>query len=115
MKSLEKSFWDGESLSWYVDLYSLLLKFADFVNPRTKSMILAKPFSKHGISHPIFREAIELDFARRYAVSELQADVERELAALPEEEREQQRTKFAVFVVHNKLKPKLGSLPDDVP
>lgn len=50
-----------------------------------------------------------------YAVAELQADVEREIAHLPEAEREAQRTKFAVFVVHNKLKPKLGALPDDVP
>ncbi|TCD69617.1 hypoxanthine-guanine phosphoribosyltransferase [Steccherinum ochraceum] len=60
----------------------------------------------------------EVDDSRKtlhYAVSELQADVEREIAALPEEEREAKRTKFAVFVVHNKLKEKLGSLPDDVP
>lgn len=51
----------------------------------------------------------------RYAISELQKDVERELAALPESERKAQRTQFAVFVVHNKLKPKLGELPPDVP
>ncbi len=50
-----------------------------------------------------------------YAVTELQQDVERELALLPESEREAKRTKFAVFVVHNKLKPKLGQLPDDIP
>jgi hypothetical protein len=50
----------------------------------------------------------------RYAIAELQKDVERELALLPEAEREGQRTKFAVFVVHNKLKPKLGKIPDDV-
>ena len=47
----------------------------------------------------------------RYAISELQKDVEKELLALPESEREAQRTKFAIFVVHNKLKAKLGSLP----
>ena len=50
-----------------------------------------------------------------YAVSELQRDVERELLALPEAEREAKRTQFAIFVVHNKLKPKLGSLPSDIP
>jgi hypothetical protein len=53
--------------------------------------------------------------ARRYAIAELQQDVERELATLPEAEREAQRTKFAVFVVHNKRKPKVGVLPPDVP
>lgn len=50
-----------------------------------------------------------------YAVSELQKDVERELQALPESEREAARTKFAVFVVHNKLKPKIKDLPADIP
>ncbi|OJT01888.1 Hypoxanthine-guanine phosphoribosyltransferase [Trametes pubescens] len=60
----------------------------------------------------------EVDDSRKtlhYAVTELQQDVERELALLPESEREAKRTKFAVFVVHNKLKPKLGQLPDDIP
>ncbi|KAI0792123.1 phosphoribosyltransferase-like protein [Abortiporus biennis] len=60
----------------------------------------------------------EVDDSRKtlhYAVSELQSDVERELAKLPESEREAKRTKFAVFVVHNKLKEKLASLPPDVP
>ena len=33
---------------------------------------------------------------------------------LPEHEREGAMTQFAVFVVHNKLKPKLGSLPADI-
>ncbi|KAG8744192.1 hypoxanthine-guanine phosphoribosyltransferase [Ceratobasidium sp. 414] len=42
-------------------------------------------------------------------------DVEKELLALPEAERGAMRPKFAVFVVHNKLKPKNGSLPSDVP
>jgi hypothetical protein len=53
--------------------------------------------------------------ARRYAIAELQADVERELLTLPEGERDAQRTRFAIFVVHNKRKPKLGVLPADVP
>ncbi|KAH9924783.1 uncharacterized protein B0H18DRAFT_1011201 [Fomitopsis serialis] len=48
----------------------------------------------------------EVDDSRKtlqYAVSELQKDVERELLALPEAERNAKRTHFAVFVVHNKL------------
>ncbi|EKM49984.1 uncharacterized protein PHACADRAFT_264449 [Phanerochaete carnosa HHB-10118-sp] len=60
----------------------------------------------------------EVDDSRKtlqYAISELQKDVEKELLELPESEREAQRTKFAVFVVHNKLKDKLGSLPADLP
>ena len=51
----------------------------------------------------------------RYAVSELQKDVEKELLLLPEAEREAQRTQFAIFVVHNKLKHKLGTLPPGLP
>ena len=50
-----------------------------------------------------------------YAITELQRDVERALAALPESERAAKRTKFAVFVVHNKLKPKLAELPAELP
>ncbi len=50
-----------------------------------------------------------------YAITELQKDVEKELLGLPEEEREAQRTKFAVFVVHNKLKPKVKELPPGIP
>ncbi|KAH0836645.1 hypothetical protein J3R83DRAFT_8364 [Lanmaoa asiatica] len=60
----------------------------------------------------------EVDDSRKtlqYALSELRKDVEKELQALPEPEREANRTEFAVFVVHNKLKPKLGKLPPDVP
>ncbi|KIP10041.1 hypothetical protein PHLGIDRAFT_66461 [Phlebiopsis gigantea 11061_1 CR5-6] len=60
----------------------------------------------------------EIDDSRKtlqYAVSELQKDVEKELLLLPEAEREAQRTQFAVFVVHNKLKEKLGTLPPDLP
>ncbi|KAG9010651.1 hypoxanthine-guanine phosphoribosyltransferase [Tulasnella sp. JGI-2019a] len=50
-----------------------------------------------------------------YAVAELQRDVEEQLKALPEAEREAKRTKFAVFVVHNKLKPKAAELPANIP
>jgi len=50
-----------------------------------------------------------------YAIAELQQDVERQLQALPESEREAKRTKFAVFVVHNKAKPKAAQLPADIP
>lgn len=48
-------------------------------------------------------------------MTELQQDVEDALQALPEEEREANRTKFAIFVVHNKLKPKVRDLPPDIP
>lgn len=48
-------------------------------------------------------------------MSELQKDVDEEVAKLPESEKEAARTKFAVFVVHNKLKEKLADLPADVP
>ena len=51
----------------------------------------------------------------RYAISELQKDVESELLNFPESERDALRTRFAVFVVHNKLKPKLSVLPSTVP
>ncbi|KAI9511612.1 PRTase-like protein [Russula earlei] len=51
----------------------------------------------------------------QYAVSELQKDVEDAFKLLPEHEREGSKTQFAVFAVHNKLKPKHGTLPDDVP
>ena len=56
-----------------------------------------------------------LQYFNSYAVSELVKDVEKELSALPEAEREALRTKFAVFVVHNKLKPKVEDLPADIP
>ncbi|KAJ3552295.1 hypothetical protein NM688_g4224 [Phlebia brevispora] len=60
----------------------------------------------------------EIDDSRKtlqYAVSELQSDVEKELLTLPEGEREAKRTSFAVFVVHNKRKAKLGKLPPELP
>ncbi|KIJ20855.1 hypothetical protein PAXINDRAFT_165692 [Paxillus involutus ATCC 200175] len=60
----------------------------------------------------------EVDDSRKtlqYALSELEKDVELELQALPESEREANRTVFAIFVVHNKLKPKLGKLPLSTP
>ncbi|KAI9464188.1 hypothetical protein HD554DRAFT_2195154 [Boletus coccyginus] len=60
----------------------------------------------------------EVDDTRKtleYALSELRKDVEKELQALSESEREANRTEFAIFVVHNKLKPKVGELPPDVP
>lgn len=50
-----------------------------------------------------------------YAITELQKDVEKELLSLPEAEREAQRTKFGVFVVHNKLKRKEKELPPGIP
>ncbi|KAG2157848.1 phosphoribosyltransferase-like protein [Suillus bovinus] len=60
----------------------------------------------------------EVDDTRKtlqYALNELQKDVEAELEMLPESERDSKRTKFAIFVVHNKLKTKLGKLPPDTP
>ncbi|EJU03552.1 hypothetical protein DACRYDRAFT_64485 [Dacryopinax primogenitus] len=49
-----------------------------------------------------------------YAISELKKDVEQALAHMPKEEQEAKRPKFAVFVVHNKIKPKAEKLPDDI-
>ncbi|KAF8325933.1 hypothetical protein F5887DRAFT_1016504, partial [Amanita rubescens] len=51
----------------------------------------------------------EVDDSRKtlhYALSELQKDVDIELLAYPEQERQQLRaaTQFGVFVVHNKIK-----------
>lgn len=60
----------------------------------------------------------EVDDSRttlEYAVRELQKDVEKELLLLPESERESMRPKFGIFVVHNKLKPKKGVLPPNIP
>lgn len=58
---------------------------------------------------------LPIHLSASYAVSELQADVERALEALPESERDTKRAKFAIFVVHNKLKPKLAELSPDLP
>lgn len=58
---------------------------------------------------------VDLLISFRYAVSELQKDAETAVQLLPHNEREGAKTKFAIFVVHNKLKPKLGSLPPDIP
>ena len=44
----------------------------------------------------------------------MQKDVEREIQTLPEAEREAARTKFGIFVVHNKRKTKLGTIRNDV-
>ncbi|KAI9440556.1 PRTase-like protein [Lactarius indigo] len=60
----------------------------------------------------------EVDDSRKtlqYAVSELHKDAENALQLLPHHKREGAKTKFGVFVVHNKLKPKLGSLPKYIP
>ncbi|KAG7444278.1 PRTase-like protein [Guyanagaster necrorhizus] len=62
----------------------------------------------------------EVDDTRKtlhYALSELQKDVDKELASYPESERDALRaaTRFGVFVVHNKIKPKLAELPASIP
>ncbi|KAI5481418.1 xanthine phosphoribosyltransferase [Pseudohyphozyma bogoriensis] len=50
-----------------------------------------------------------------YAVTELQKDIEEQLAKLPEEKRASiPKTELAVFVVHNKLKEKAGVIPEGV-
>ncbi|KAG6837161.1 hypothetical protein H0H93_013751 [Arthromyces matolae] len=62
----------------------------------------------------------EVDDTRKtlsYALTELQKDVAEELLKYPESDREALRaaTKFAIFVVHNKNKPKLADLPVGTP
>ncbi|KAF9447709.1 PRTase-like protein [Macrolepiota fuliginosa MF-IS2] len=62
----------------------------------------------------------EVDDTRKtlsYALVELLKDVEGELLTRPESEREALRsaTKFAIFVVHNKVKAKLAEIPTDTP
>jgi hypoxanthine phosphoribosyltransferase len=62
----------------------------------------------------------EVDDTRKtlhYAVSELKKDIEAELETRPESERDALRnaTSFGIFVVHNKLKPKLAELPAGTP
>ena len=50
-----------------------------------------------------------------YAVSELQKDIAAQLDRLPADQRASfAKTELAIFTVYNKLKPKKGSLPDDV-
>ncbi|KAG2011564.1 hypothetical protein CC2G_011666 [Coprinopsis cinerea AmutBmut pab1-1] len=62
----------------------------------------------------------EVDDTRKtlcYALSELKKDVEQELLNYPEDQRGQLReaTKFAIFVVHNKKKPKLAEIDAGTP
>ena len=50
-----------------------------------------------------------------YAVAELKKDIASQLEHLPEDKRASfPKTELAIFVVHNKLKEKRGSIPDDV-
>ncbi|EKD02450.1 transferase [Trichosporon asahii var. asahii CBS 8904] len=52
-----------------------------------------------------------------YTVNELKKDIDEQLSKVQDEkEREKLRaeTKLAIFVVHNKLKPKVGEIPEDV-
>ncbi|KAE9400379.1 PRTase-like protein [Gymnopus androsaceus JB14] len=62
----------------------------------------------------------EVDDTRKtlnYALVELKKDVELELLTRPEADRDALRaaTKFGIFVVHNKKKPKLAELPEGTP
>src|SRR5258705_203984 len=80
-----------------------------------KSMIPVKHCSEEIYSNlNIIRTT---DSRHSYALSELRKDVETELLLYPKSERESLRsaTKFAIFVVHNKKKPKLAELPHDTP
>ena len=74
-------------------------------------MIAARPYSKCRciVIYCLVRSRLRYS----YAISELKKDVEAELLSYPDEVRESLRaaTHFAVFVVHNKLKPKLVDLP----
>ncbi|KAJ8597217.1 PRTase-like protein [Rhizopogon salebrosus TDB-379] len=65
-------------------------------------------------SRKTLQQALDLLFCS-YALSELQKDIESELQLLPESERDLKRTQFALFVVHNKLIPKLWELPQNIP
>ncbi|KAL8283102.1 hypothetical protein RQP46_005880 [Phenoliferia psychrophenolica] len=50
-----------------------------------------------------------------YAVAELKKDIASQLEHVPEDKRASYpKTELAIFVVHNKLKEKRGSIPDDV-
>ncbi|GEM06064.1 xanthine phosphoribosyltransferase [Rhodotorula toruloides] len=50
-----------------------------------------------------------------YAVSELKKDIQAQFDKLPEDKKADfPPTKLAIFVVHNKLKEKRASIPDDV-
>ncbi|KAM0755525.1 PRTase-like protein [Meredithblackwellia eburnea MCA 4105] len=50
-----------------------------------------------------------------YAVTELRKDIDAQLSKIPAEKRaELPKTELAIFVVHNKLKEKRGSIPEDV-
>ncbi|POW16339.1 hypothetical protein PSTT_01401 [Puccinia striiformis] len=50
-----------------------------------------------------------------YAVNELEKDVQNQLSKLsPTEQAKFPATQFAIFVVHNKDKPKAGSIPEHI-
>ncbi|KAH8920139.1 PRTase-like protein [Atractiella rhizophila] len=49
-----------------------------------------------------------------YAISELLKDVEKQAVTLNATQEMRDRTEFGIFVVHNKLKPKAGELPEGV-
>lgn len=90
-------------------LYRILCSYIDGnAGHRTRSMIPGRLFSARlfllldppspSYSHrKSLRDFLVCIVTHRYAVSELQKDVEKELLALPESEREASRTQFAVF------------------
>ena len=82
---------------------------------RTKWTIAGKPYSEY--AYPSECGSRQTSWYHSYALSELQKDVKAELLLHPESERERlwAATKFAIFVVHNKMKAKLAELPLGTP
>lgn len=81
-----------------VDMFYVYdLSLTSMLSRRTRSTIHGKAVDIH-----CWKRVVESTITPRttlsYAVAELQRDVEEQLKALPESEREVKRTKFAVFV-----------------
>ena len=70
------------------------------ISERTKWTTLGKRCSEYNE----LQECLQSKVEDSYALTELQKDVEKQLLELPEEQREVARTKFAIFVVHNKVR-----------
>jgi len=73
-------------------------------------------FSSEAVNNLIGKSILivdEVDDTRttlQYAIQELQKDVEEQSRRLGRSEK----TKFSIFVLHNKIKEKRGTLPDDI-
>ncbi|RXK38876.1 transferase [Tremella mesenterica] len=81
---------------------------------------LGKNFNHGGLLGRRILVVDEVDDTRKtliYTIRELQHDIKVQLEAVSdpdEKERLREETKLAIFVVHNKLKPKTAELPPDV-